>query len=174
VCYEKACEEQTRGRVRYPVTCRQKHGYGRIIRCGDPGHGGRGAAPAATSPAQGKRHRRAHHAARGIPDQPAQAETHRRMFRLAENCGGAPASYGTVESAKWTGSLPSLARPTTWCACATWRPQFPRCKPGPRCVWWGIESGREARKIRNQLARTPLAMKNGKQNAVSVNFSATC
>ncbi len=29
-------------------------------------------------------------------------------------------------------------------------------------------------KIRNQLARTPLAMKNGKQNAVSVNFSAAC
>jgi hypothetical protein len=28
--------------------------------------------------------------------------------------------------------------------------------------------------IRHQLARTPLAMKNGKQHAVSVNFSAAC
>src|SRR5450432_2873540 len=28
--------------------------------------------------------------------------------------------------------------------CATWRPQFRWRKPGPRCVWWGIESGNQA------------------------------
>jgi hypothetical protein len=37
VCYEKACEERTSSRVRYSVTCRRKHGCGRIIRCGRSG-----------------------------------------------------------------------------------------------------------------------------------------
>jgi hypothetical protein len=33
--------------------------------------------------------------------------------------------------AKWTGFSLSPARPTTSCACETWRPQFRRCKSGP-------------------------------------------
>ena len=36
-------------------------------------------------------------------------------------------------SAKWTGSLPSRARPTIWCGYETWRP-FQRCRSGPKCA----------------------------------------
>src|SRR5439155_13586615 len=48
-------------------------------------------------------------------------------------------------------------------ACATWRPQFRRCKPGPRCVWWGNESVREARK--NQKSTRSNTTRNEKRQA---------
>jgi len=50
------------------------------------GDAARGAEPCATGR---QRHRRAHHAARGIPDQPEEEEANRGMFRLAEDGGGA-------------------------------------------------------------------------------------
>src|SRR5271165_2899227 len=53
----------------------------------------------------------------------------------SKNPNRASAVVPTFAKNARVGHPPSLARPTTWCACATWRPQFRRCKPGPRCVW---------------------------------------
>src|ERR1700758_4260948 len=59
----------------------------------------------------------------------------RRADRQRSLCG----KCDIVECAKCTGCLPSPARLTIWCACATWRLQFRRCKSRPKCVRQSLE-----------------------------------
>src|SRR6266699_5384806 len=53
------------------------------------------------------------------------------------------AKCGLAECAKWTGSSPSPAQPTTWCACETSR-QSQRCKSRSMCVRQGMELDRKS------------------------------
>ena len=75
----------------------------------------------------------------GYASQPEKAEADRRVLRLAEDDRPDAQSSPSRGVQSAIGSSPSPAPPTIWCACATWRPQFRRCKSRPKCVRQSLE-----------------------------------